>query len=90
MERNKSYHLHQRSRVIQHKLHVIENVWGRRIEDGHLWLKEPGRLSKEKLNCSCYMCKYEKHIKIPKANIKAKWDGMQEEIDEYFSDNSRS
>ena len=36
----------------------------------NLYLKEPGRMSKDNLTCSCWMCKWEKHNKIEKPKYK--------------------
>ncbi|MCA1064779.1 hypothetical protein QTG56_24545 (plasmid) [Rossellomorea sp. AcN35-11] len=87
MERNQGYYRHHRKRVIKSKLEVVKHVWGFAEHDDHSWVKQPGRLDKAGLNCSCKMCKYEKHYSIPKANNKAKRDGMKEEINDYTQGN---
>ncbi|WP_433748029.1 hypothetical protein [Falsibacillus pallidus] len=83
MQRNQAYYRHQRNRVIQWKKKFILNAREGDVEFDRR-LQQPGRLSKEKLGCSCFMCKYEKHMDIPKPAHKAKWDGMKEAIEEYF------
>ncbi|QPC45576.1 hypothetical protein [Mangrovibacillus cuniculi] len=80
MERTKRYRRHHRNRVIRNKLYVVKQVWGIVEEDEHRWVVEPGRLSKQHLNCSCYMCKYEKVVKLPKSQYKSKLDAMEREI----------
>ncbi|QST00987.1 hypothetical protein IMZ31_05290 [Pontibacillus sp. ALD_SL1] len=90
MERSQAYYRHHRNRVIQRKLDIVKNVWGAVDGDGnedHPWAKEPGRLDKARMNCSCKMCKYEKHYDVPKASLKSKWDVMGQEIEEYFKEN---
>jgi cytochrome c5 len=84
MERSQGYYRHQRKRAIQNKLEVMKQVWGYTEHHNHSWVKQPGHLDKARLNCSCAMCKYEKHYSIPKANNKAKWDGMKEEINDFM------
>ncbi|KZZ83959.1 hypothetical protein [Bacillus sp. SJS] len=84
--RSRSYYRHQRRRSVNRKLMVMKHVWGSadRDEPVHPYLKHPGKLSKAKLNCSCTMCKYEKHFQIPKPAVKSKTDLMQQELKEYF------
>lgn len=84
--RSSSYYRHQRERAINRKLEIVRYAWGlNKAEDiDHPFIKHPGKLSKAKLNCSCKMCKYEKHYDIPKANVKSKIDLMQQDIKEYF------
>lgn len=85
--RSRSYYRHQRKRAIHRKLEIIRHVWGVDKEDDveHPYIKHPGKLSKAKLNCSCEMCKYEKHYDIPKPNVKSKKKLMQQDILEYFN-----
>ena len=85
--RSRSYYRHQRKRAINRKLEIVRHVWGVDKEDDveHPYIKHPGKLSKAKLNCSCKMCKYEKHYDIPKPNVKSKKDLMQLDIQEYFN-----
>ncbi|CAM5220892.1 hypothetical protein UACE39S_00964 [Ureibacillus acetophenoni] len=81
--RSQAYYRHQRARAINRKLKIIKNAWA--MDQEALYIKNPGRLSKAKLNCSCVMCKYEKHFAILKAKVKSKMDIMQWDIDEYFN-----
>jgi hypothetical protein len=85
--RARSYYRHQRKRVINRKLKMLKYAWGldQRDDRDHSHLKQPGRLSKAKLNCSCEMCKFEKHFEILKPQVKSKKDLMQWDIKEYFN-----
>ncbi|MFC5591239.1 hypothetical protein ACFPRA_20360 [Sporosarcina soli] len=86
--RSSSYYRYQRKRAINRKLRIIKYAWGVDETDAivHPYIKHPGKLSKAKLNCSCKMCKYEKHYDIPKPNVKSKKDLMQRDIKEYFTE----
>lgn len=79
---------HQRRRVIQQKLFVVRNVWGRDGEEHipHPFIVHPGKLAKGKLHCSCRVCKYDKHYQIPKPTVVSKLAVMQQEVDEYLSE----
>jgi len=81
--RSKAYYRHQRARAINRKLNIVKYVWG--MDHDANYVKYPGRLSKAKLNCSCMMCKYDKHFAIPKKQVKSKKDIMQWDIQEYFN-----
>lgn len=80
--RSSNYYRHHRNRVIQRKSKIIKEVWGNTT---HPWIKNPGKLSKAKLNCSCGMCKYEKDNDIPKAKHKGKLKSMKQDINDYFA-----
>lgn len=86
--RSRPYYRHQRKRAIKRKLGIVRYAWGMNETDDiiHPYIKHPGKLSKAKLNCSCKMCKYEKHHDIPKSNVKSKKDLMQRDIKEYFTE----
>ena len=85
--RSRSYYRHQRKRAVKRKLQIIKYAWGlnQRDDVDHSHLKQPGRLSKAKLNCSCVWCKYNKHFDVPKATVKSKKDIMQWDIIDYFN-----
>lgn len=85
--RSRSYYRHQRNRAVKRKLKIIQFAWGldQRDDSEHPCLKNPGRLSKTKINCSCWLCKPEKHFDIPKASVKSKKDLMKWDIKEYFN-----
>ncbi|RZT23592.1 hypothetical protein [Fictibacillus sp. BK138] len=80
--RSKDYYRHHRNRVIQKKLNVIKNVWCRDETIPHPYEVDPGKLSKGKLHCSCYMCKYEKHEGIVKSKFRSKLDLMKKDIED--------
>ncbi|MGF7535445.1 hypothetical protein AAGG74_17475 [Bacillus mexicanus] len=82
-KRNSGYYRHHRERVIKKKLNILKNVW-KVNGDNHPWIECPGKLSKAKLNCSCKLCKYEKHYEIPTSKNKSKLDIMKKDIKSYL------
>lgn len=82
-KRNSGYYRHHRERVINKKLYILKNIWNV-DEDNHPWVKYPGKLSKAKLNCSCKMCRYEKHYNIQSPKNKSKLDLMKKDIINYL------
>lgn len=85
-KRTKAYYRYQRNKSIQRKLKIIKNVWkyDEHAAIKHPYILHPGKLSKGKLNCSCKMCKFEKHYDIPKKQTKSNWDVMTMDLKEYF------
>lgn len=62
--RGRAYRKHQRRRWIRRRRNIIENIWGVDLSDwGHR--RQGGYWSKNKVHCSCEMCKYhrEKDLK---------------------------
>jgi len=49
----------ERARIIRRRRDIVSRAWkmGRDVPD-HLWLTQPGRLSKHNLQCGCWMCKH--------------------------------
>ncbi|WP_091270606.1 hypothetical protein [Alteribacillus persepolensis] len=88
MERNRAYYRHQRKKAINKKSRIIKNtqLFDDKDEMMDIRLRQPGRLHKMKVHCSCKMCKYEKHFAIPKARLKAEWRAMEKEIEDYLND----
>ncbi len=76
--RTKAYVRHQRERIIQRKWAILKHVYRTEQE----WMPVRGKLSKGKVHCSCRMCRYEEFHGIPTAKYKAKWQAMQQEIDD--------
>ena len=77
-KRTKAYFRHQRERSIQKKWAILKNVYQYEKE----LMPIRGTLSKGKVHCSCRMCRYEQFHGIPTAKYKAKWQAMQQEIDD--------
>ncbi|KML33631.1 hypothetical protein [Rossellomorea marisflavi] len=86
--RTRAYYRHQRRRVIEKKLDIVRHLWGKDEADPipHPFIVNPGKLAKAKLHCSCVMCKYEKHFNISKHTVVSKLAVMQQEVDEYWSE----
>lgn len=61
--RGRSYHRHQRSRIINYRLGIIKNVW--KSKDYKCY-EQPGRLNKFNLSCNCWLCRWEKKNSIEK------------------------
>lgn len=76
--RTKAYVRHQRERIIQRKWAILKHVYRTEQE----WMPVRGKLSKGKVHCSCRMCRFEQFHGIPTAKYKAKWQAMQQEIDD--------
>ena len=56
MKRDKSYYRCQRKKHIQRKLGILKRTGGENFVRG--WSHgQPGRLSKGKIHCSCWMCR---------------------------------
>lgn len=87
--RNRAYYRHQRSRVIAKKTKIFTEFWGNDLslfKKGEYYPFPVGRWAKGKVHCSCKMCKYEKHYRIPKDKDKAKERFMKQAIDDYYTD----
>ena len=56
MNRTRGWHRFQRRRAIARKAGILRRNWG--AEEVFLWTGgKPGRLSKGKIHCSCWMCR---------------------------------
>lgn len=87
--RNRAYLRHQRNRVIAKKVKIFTEFWGNELivfKNEETSTFPVGKWSKGKVHCSCKMCKYEKHYKIPKEKDKAKQQAMKKEVDDYYTD----
>ncbi|WP_342560206.1 hypothetical protein NSQ95_02675 [Psychrobacillus sp. FSL W7-1457] len=78
--RSKSYTRHQRERAIQKKIGIVRNVFNG-DDNGVKYTPVRGKFNKGKVHCSCWMCRYEQHLGVPKAKYQAKWHAMKKEID---------
>ena len=79
--RSKSYYRHHRERVIARKWYIVHDIW----KTEEYWIPRKGSLSKNKVHCSCTMCKYEKHYRIPKHTHASKWKQMKQEMKDYLN-----
>lgn len=77
--RSVSYYRHQRERNIKRKEFIAKHI----LQWDTLPIR--GKFNKGKIHCSCWMCKFEKHFDISKANVKAKADAMKEEIKCFYN-----
>lgn len=84
-KRTKAYYRHQRNRVIQKKLSIYKSIYG--VSNDKIY-SQPGRLNKKYIGCSCMLCKYEKHLNIPRPKVASKTNAMEHELLEYFLDQS--
>lgn len=75
--RSRSYYRAQRRRAINHKKFIYLHIY----RADTLWCS-PGFLAKNKVHCSCCMCKYEKCLKILQPKYKSRLQEMKKEIDE--------
>lgn len=56
LKRNQSYRRKQRNRIIARKEKLLMQLGGKTLYDG--WTRgAKGRLSKDKIHCSCYLCR---------------------------------
>ena len=56
MKRSKDYYRYQRKQHIKRKLGILRRIGGE--DDVRAWSGgQPGRLSKGKIHCSCWMCR---------------------------------
>ena len=76
-KRTRAYTRHQRARTIERKWFILKHIWQREPE----YMPVKGTLSKNKIHCSCRMCRYEQYHGIPKAKYKARWAEMKKEMD---------
>ncbi|TGB03492.1 hypothetical protein [Halobacillus salinus] len=83
INRNRAYYRHHRKRAINRKLDIVRNAW--HSGESHPWVKEPGRLDKERMCCSCYMCKYEKNFDVTKTSYRKRLEAMDREIVDYLN-----
>jgi len=56
LNRNRAYYRYQRIRTINRKKGICKRLGGNELVDA--WVRDnPGRLSKGKIHCSCWMCR---------------------------------
>lgn len=79
--RTKAYVRHQRERIIQRKWYILKHVFC--FEERQMPIR--GTLNKGKVYCSCKMCRYEQFYGLPNSKYKEKWQIMQQEMNDYSS-----
>ena len=56
MKRDRAYYRYQKKRHIRRKIGILQRIGGE--DDVLAWSRgQPGRLSKGKIHCSCWMCR---------------------------------
>lgn len=80
--RSRSYYRHHRKRAIARKVHILNQVFGISLKD---LVNDVRCYPKNKVHCSCCMCKPEKFFKIEKEKYKFSKRDMQSEINEYYA-----
>lgn len=86
-KRNRAYYRHQRKRVIKAKSQKKTINWI--DKDKQEFLSNPkwvGKLHKGAAYCSCKMCRYEQHMNIPKAKVKAIEEHLDKQLKEHFEE----
>lgn len=86
-KRSRAFTRHQRNRVIAKKVKIFTQFWGNDLTQIYNNTLSPfpvGKWSKGKVHCSCKLCKFDKHFKIPKEKEKAQQKWMKKAIDDYF------
>ena len=82
MNRDRAYYRLQRNRHINRKLRILKQYGGdEAIEAWTGW--EVGRLSKSKIHCSCWMCRYKTYDKISPRDAKHK-QHFQHQLEEFY------
>jgi len=77
MSRSRAYYRWQRYRTIQKKLGFLKRVGG--MENVMAWTGgQPGRLSKGKIHCSCWMCRMKSKVQAPRQDLKSKVSASQQ------------
>jgi len=69
MQRNRAYYRWHRFRVIYKKVKFLQRRDG--IEGVESWTRgQYGRLSKGKIHCSCWMCRFKSYDNLTHADLK--------------------
>ena len=76
--RNRAYYRDKRRKAINKKIRIIKIKYSFDFIDSSK--REPGRLSKAKVHCSCKMCKFEKFYGIERYNYLSKLEAIKNEL----------
>ena len=80
MKRNTAYYRMQRRRIIRNKIRFLKRLGGN--EYLYAWSRDkPGRLSKGKIHCSCWMCRKKSYDHISHRDEKHKIAAIQQFIE---------
>lgn len=76
MSRSHSFYYLQRKRTIRKKMQLLKRIGG--MENVRAWTRrQPGRLFKGKIHCSCWMCRTKSSDQVShrdaKHNVSAAW-----------------
>lgn len=78
--RDRSFYLHHRKRVICRKLRIAKQIQ-RQIKNNQ-W----GRLAKGKIHCSCELCSEKSRLIGYPKSVKARIEGTNNQLVEYFKE----
>ena len=77
LNHNRAYYRHHRERVIHRKVNMLRAYGGRKNVDA--WTHgHPGRLSKGKIHCSCFMCRRKSFDRPKHRDVKQHLDARQQ------------
>ena len=83
MQRDRAYYRMVRSRTIRKKLGILKRLDGGNKWPDCGWVRgRPGRLSKGKIHCSCWMCRTKSYDYLSHSDEKKKTDARQQ-IEDY-------
>ena len=81
MKRDKAYFRYQKKKHIQRKVGILKRIGGE--EYVRSWSRgQPGRLSKGKIHCSCWMCRTKSYDEPNHGDKKANED-MEQQLKEF-------
>ena len=79
MQRDRAYYRMVRSRTIRKKLGILKRLDGGNDWPDCGWVRgRPGRLSKGKIHCSCWMCRTKSFDYLSHSDEKKKIDARQQ------------
>ena len=81
MKRDKAFFRYQKKKHIQRKVGILKRIGGE--EYVRSWSRgQPGRLSKGKIHCSCWMCRTKSYDEPSHGDKKANED-MEQQLKEF-------
>ena len=85
MQRNRAYYRMVRKRTIKKKLGILKKLDRAVTIQENGWVRgNPGRLSKGKIHCSCWMCRSKSHDSLSHSDVKKTIDARKQ-IETYYS-----
>ena len=88
MNRDKAYYRYQRKKHIRRKLGILRRIGGE--DDVRAWSRgQPGRLSKGKIHCSCWMCRTKSYDELSHGGKKRN-AAAEQDLKEFLNENDLS